>query len=158
MDNSIGGLAILTFDADRKLMNILYPDGSEMFGTALEEYCQFMEERFAIRWATEKNTLRLVGFDATHRPPARNVYEEGERQLDPRVGDVVWSFSSKGEVIGVRYDDGAELFGEAISEWNAMVKEKYGHLWEANKGKLRARRGAPNSELRGLVPEWDENL
>ena len=118
-----------------------------------------MAEKFGDRWETEKNSLRLCHFDEVKRPPARVIPVEGEPRLDPRPGEVVLTGDIHGNTVSIRRDDGTELFGEAIAERNAMMYEKYSHIWEQNKGKLkvfRINRHPWDKPLLGLDAEsWE---
>ena len=151
MDNSVIGLAELTFDPVGGLSTITYPDGSMLFGDYLDDYDAYMAEKFGDRWQGEMYTLRLCHFDANNPLRDRHVVVEGEARLDPKEFGAVYSFGPDGIWTAVLYPDGSVIDGEALAEHFAMSKAKFGHLWEANKGKLMARRiDDPGSALRGL--------
>ncbi len=136
----MNGKVTATFDPLGKLVSLVYPDGSELFGEDLDEYDEFMTDKFGPEWEENRSSIRLCQFDTANRPPERNVHKEGEPRLDPKEHIRVWVFDADGTQVGICYPDGTEIYGEAIAERNAMLQEKFGHQWKANKGKLTARR------------------
>jgi len=115
MGNPFDGLAILTVDPLGSLSNILYPDGSELFGCHLEDYEAYMAELYGERWQAERTTLRLCHFDAENPPLPRDVYQDGEKGLDPKQFSTIWVANAAHELIEIKFSDGSAIYGMALA-------------------------------------------